>query len=235
MMADIIKTQKGTFYSEKEGVEYNEYPPPAKLIKVMKKRWAEELKLKGAIRFVSLEEYRKWENSILGDTNDGKGMYVMSGHEYHTDSMDEIYAWCASLPGISHRRILDIAESSDYDCLVEIKCARKFIERISKSLHSKDRRNSTLHLHCGKVQYNRGDKVSIGTLNNQKFHFNIFQKSSTFREDKEYRLSLTRVPIIPCTRTGHLEPEYISLHIGNCSYIITIKKLSSMKKWRCLP
>ena len=71
-MADIIKTQTGTFYSEKEGVEYNEYPPPGKLIKVMKKFWAEKLRLKGAIRFGNLEEYRNWENEILGDANDGK-------------------------------------------------------------------------------------------------------------------------------------------------------------------
>ena len=118
MMAGMIKTQTGTLYSKKEGVEYNEDPPPDKLVKVMKKRWAEELRLKGAIRFGNLEEYRNWENEILGDANDGKGMYVMNGDEYHTDSMNEIYAWCASLPGISHRRILEIAKSNNYDCVV---------------------------------------------------------------------------------------------------------------------
>lgn len=135
MMVDIMKTQTGTFYSEKEGVEYNEYPPPAKLVKAMEKRWAGEL-IKGAIRFLNLEEYRSWENPILGDKNDGQGMYVMNDHEYHTDSMNPIYAWCASLPGISHGRILDMAKSNNYDCIVEIKCARKFIKRISKSLQS---------------------------------------------------------------------------------------------------
>lgn len=31
------------------------------------------------------------------------------------------------------------------------------------------------------------------------------KKSNTFCKDKEYRLSLTRVPIMPCTRTGPLE------------------------------
>ena len=238
MMAYISKTQTGTYYSEEEGVEYNEYLPPAKWVKVMKKRWAEELRLKGTIRFGNLEEYRNWENPILGDKNDGQGMYVMNGDEYHTDSMSEIYAWCASLPGISHRRILDIAKSNNYDCVVEIKCALKFIERISKSLHSKDRGNSTPHLHCGKVQYNRGDQASMKTLNNQKFNFNVFQKSKTFCKDKEYRLSLTRVPIISCTRTDPLElphKECIFLDIGNCSDIITIKKLSSTRRWRCLP
>ena len=228
MMVDITKTLTGTFYSEKEGVEYNEYPPPAKLIKVMKKCWAEELKLKGAIRFGNLEEYRSWENKVLGDKNDGQGMHAVNGHEYHTGSMNPIYAWCASLPGISHGRIREIAKSNHYDCLVEIKCARKFIERISKSLHSKCQGNSTLRLHCGKVQYDRGNVVSIGTLNNQKFHFNVFQKSSTFRKDKEYRLSIT----------GPLRPPHkkcISLDIGNCSDIITIKKLSSTRRWKCLP
>ena len=227
MMVDIKKTLTGTFHSEKEGVEYNEHPPPAKLIKVMKKCWAEEL-IKGAIRFGNLEGYRSWENQVLGDKNDGQGMYVMNGHEYHTDSMNPIYAWCASLPEISYRRIRKIAKSNNYDCLVEIKCARKFIGRISKSLHAKYRGNSTLPLHCGKVQYDHGDVVSIGTLNNQKFHFNVFQKSSTFRKDKEYRLSIT----------GPLGPPHekcISLDIGKCSDIITIKKLPSTRRWICLP
>ena len=235
MMAYISKTRTGTYCLKEEGVEYNEYLPPAKWVKVMKKRWAEELRLKGTIRFGNLEEYRNWENEILGDKNDGQGMHVMNDCEYHTNSMNEIYAWCASLPGISHRRILDIAKSNNYDCIVEIKCALKFIERISKSLHAKDRRNSTLHLHCGKVQYDRGDQVSMKRLNNQKFHFNVFQKGNTFCKDKEYRLSLTRAPIIPCTRTGPFELPYkecIFLDIGNCSDIITIKKLSSTRRWR---
>ena len=226
MMANITKTLTGTFYSEKEGVEYNEYPPPAKLIKVMKKCWAKKL-IEGDIRFGNLEEYRSWENKVLGDKNEGQGMYVMRGHEYHTGSMNPVYAWCASLPGISHGRIWDIAKSNNYDYLVEIKCARKFIERISKSLQLKYWEKSAPHLHCGKVKYDRGSKVSKKTLNKQKFHFNIFQKSSTFRKDKEYRLSIT----------GPLGPphkECIFLDIGNCADIITIKKLSSTKRWRCL-
>ena len=74
MMAYISKTQTGTYYLKEGGVEYNEYLPPAKWVKVMKKRWAEELRLKGTIRFGNLEEYRNWENPILGDKNDGQGM-----------------------------------------------------------------------------------------------------------------------------------------------------------------
>lgn len=53
-MAEIIKTPTGTLVIA--GTEYNEYPPPQKLFRVMKRCWAEELKNKGSIRFGNLEE-----------------------------------------------------------------------------------------------------------------------------------------------------------------------------------
>ena len=56
----------------------------------------------------------------------------------------------------------------------------------------------------------------------------VFQKSSTFRKDKEYRLSITRISF---------EKDYgkcICINIGDCSDIINIRELPSTKRWRCL-
>ncbi|MDY6903286.1 MAG: hypothetical protein SWH61_01250 [Thermodesulfobacteriota bacterium] len=87
------------------GVEYNTYPPPSALVKVMKSRWAKELISFGSIRFGSLKSYREWENDILGDTNDGKGMFRMMGHPYNAGSINPVYAWCTSFPSITAERI----------------------------------------------------------------------------------------------------------------------------------
>ena len=63
------RTQTGTFLVN--GIEYNERPPPERLVRVMKRKWAEELASKGSLRLHTLEYFRKWENKVLGDPNDG--------------------------------------------------------------------------------------------------------------------------------------------------------------------
>lgn len=214
-MNEITKTDSGTFIVN--GVEYNGYPPPGKLIKVMKKCRAEELVSRGIMRFGNLEEYRKWENKILGDINDGNGMYTMNGHEYSTGSANEVFAWCSSLPAISNKRILEIANSNKYECIVEISSPIELFQRISKALTAEY--NGDFILHCGPVAYDRGSEVDNETLNNQQFHFNVFQKSTNFQDDNEYRLSLTNYS---------LKKNYgseVFVHIGNCSHFLQIKEL----------
>jgi len=42
MLTVIERTSSGTFLLD--GIEYNEYPAPAKLVKAMKREWAESFK-----------------------------------------------------------------------------------------------------------------------------------------------------------------------------------------------
>ncbi len=103
-----------------DGVEYGAYPPPAMLVKAMERRWADELLASGSLRFGSLATYREWENKVLGDPNDGDGMYRMNGHPYLTGTANPVYAWCASMPTITDRRILLLAKHGEYDCVVRV-------------------------------------------------------------------------------------------------------------------
>jgi hypothetical protein len=214
-MNQINKTDSGTFFVE--GVEYNDYPPPEKLIKVMKKSYAEEFISKGTMRFGSLESYRKWENKELGDVNDGIGMYAINGHEFTTGSANEVFAWCASKPSISSERVLEIAKESDYECIVEIISPIKLIRRIVKKLHFF--LNEIYILHCGSISYDRGSEIEKQILNSQKFHYNVFQKRIKFCVDKEYRLSITNY------LQGNYHRDSFFVHLGNCSDIVQIKDL----------
>lgn len=216
-MNGIIKTDSGTFLVN--GVEYNDYPPPGKLIKVMKRCRAKEFISHGTMRFGYLEEYRKWENEVLGDVNDGNGMYTMNGHEYNTGSANEVFAWCSSLPAISDKRILEIANSNKYECIVEISLPLELFQRISKALAIEY--NGDFVLHCGPVSYDRGSEVDKETLNNQQFHFNVFQKGTKFQDDEEYRLSITNYSLKKIYDNG------VFVHIGNCSDIVQIKELQA--------
>jgi hypothetical protein len=214
-MMKISKTESGTLIVD--GIEYNAYPPPGKLIKVMKRCRAEEFISQGTMRFGNLKEYRKWENKILGDENDGNGMYAMNGHQYNTGSVNEVFAWCTSLPEISNKRIREIAKSNNYDCIVEIISPLELFRRISKSLGGKYKGDFILH--CGNVSYDRGYEVDKATLNNQQFHFNVFQKGTHFKSDKEYRLSITNYSM----KTKYDECVFVT--IGDCHDIIELKDL----------
>jgi hypothetical protein len=214
-MKEITKTETGTFIVR--GVEYNDYPPPGKLIKVMKRCRAEGLISHGTMRFGNLEEYRKWENEVLGDINDGNGVYTMDGHQYNTGSSNEVFAWCTSLPEISNKRVLEIAQSNEYECLVDISSPLEFFRHISKALSFEY--NGDFILHCGSVSYDRGSEVDKATLNSQQFHFNVFQKDTKFQDDKEYRLSITNSSLKRCYGNG------VFVNIGSCSDILQIKEL----------
>ena len=199
-----------------DGVEYSTYPPPVALLKAMEHRWAETLLKQGAMRFGSLATYRQWENAVLGDPNDGKGMFRMDGHPYETGSTNPVYAWCASMPTVTADRTLLIAKHGRYECVVSVHEPLLLIQRVRAALV---RTNRTLLLHCAEVSYNRGAEVDKQTLNSQQFHFNVFQKDPAFGPDMEYRLSLTDASL-------RSDPEpFVDIVVGECSDIMSIEKL----------
>jgi len=210
----ISTTKSGTMLVD--GVEYNTYPPPATLVKAMERPWAEALIACGLMRFGSLAFYREWENSVMGDLNDGKGMFRINGSPYSTGSVNPVYAWCASMPTITVERTLLLAKHGGYGCVVRVHKPLLLIQRVCSTLI---RTNKTLHLHCAQVFYNRGAEVDMWTLNSQKFHFNVFQKDSVFAPDMEYRLSLTDVCLRPELET------HMDITIGECSDILSIEEL----------
>ena len=209
-----MRTQSGTII--KDGVEHSTYPPPLVLVKVMERCWAEKFVTMGSMRFGSLESYRRWEDAVLGDPNDGKGMFHMKGHPYNIGSSNHVYAWCAAQPYITPERVLILASQSGYDCLVRIHQPKILIRRVKTSLLAIDR---NLLLHCSEVLYNRGSEVDKATLNSQKFHFNVFQKDPIFSDDCEYRLSLTNAGLKTQLK------DHIDIELGDCSDIMNIEDL----------
>lgn len=214
MTENITTTQSGTMIIC--GVEYSTYPPPDVLVKAMERRWAEKLLEHGAIRFGSLATYRQWENAVLGDPNDGEGMFRMDGHSYDTGSINPVYAWCASMPSITADRTLLIAKHGKYDCVVRVHNLPLMIQRVSAALAKS---NKSLGFHCAEVLYNRGVEVDKQALNSQKFHFNVFQKDPTFSPDMEYRLSLTDHSL------QFKHKPFVDVELGVCSDIMSIEAL----------
>ena len=207
--------QSGTIFVD--GVRYNinNYPPPNCLMKVMKRCFADRLLSEGAIRLGSLNSYRIWENDILGDPNDGKGMFHMDAHPYKVGSSNPVYAWCAALLTITPKRIKILADHGEYDCIIRIHQPEELIRRLQFS------KPKDSYLHCAEVSYNRGEEVDKVTLNSQSFHFNVFQKDPSFVDDQEYRIALIDFSLKPI----HL--DHIDLSIGDCSDIIDIEELPS--------
>ena len=202
-----------------DGVEYCTYPPPAILLKATERRWAKELLATGLMRFGSLVSYRKWENDVLGDPNDGEGLFYMKGHPYSTGSINPVYAWCGSLPAITSDRTLLLAKHGKYDCVIRVHEPLILIQRIRKALSETCK---SPHFHCSEVFYNRGAEVDKHTLNSQGFHFNVFQKDPVFAPDMEYRLSLTDTALRP-------EPKpYVDIVIGKCLDIMSIEALPKL-------
>ena len=208
------ETQTGTVLVN--GIEYNEYPPPEQLVKVMKRGWAEQLISKGSVRLHKLEYYRRWEKGQLGDPNDGKGLYQLDGHPMQTGLSNDVYAWCLALPAIKRDRLLLLAEDGGYDCVIVLCAPEEFFRRVGGWL-SKYRRHFPLH--CGLVNYNRGEDVDKETLNSQKFHFNVFQKTPRFKDDMEYRMSIINATF------QRIQEDYLDLLISNCTDIMSIEAL----------
>jgi hypothetical protein len=211
---ESVRTQTGTLIVN--GIEYNEYPPPRKLVKIMERKWAEEIVRTGSIRLRKIEYYRRWENELLGDPNEGEGLYHLHGHPMQIGSTNDVYVWCLSLPVIEPNRVLLLAKHGGYDCMLVIHSPEKLFREVASFLSQQ--RNGYI-LHCGLVNYNRGEEVDKRTLNSQKFHYNIFQKSVRFKDDKEYRISVTN------TTFNRLPEDHFDLLLGNCQNILSMEDL----------
>jgi len=187
------------------------------LIKAMDRKWAKKVLRDGLIRLHTLEYYRQWENDLLGDPNDGKGLYRVGGHPMEISSVNEVYVWCLSNPEISNERLHAVATAGKYNCVITIHQPEELIRRIATYLQLN---HKNLSLHCGGVKYDRGTEVDPRTLNSQKFHFNVFQKeSSRFQDDKEYRVSITNYSF------GRHNENFVDLMIGDCGDIISLRPL----------
>ena len=193
-------------------VEYNEYPPPFVLIKIMKRCWANEFIQHGRMRFGSLESFKKLESETLRDELEGCGKVVNQGVSCTVGSINDIYAWCSSKDCIADARIMELAKSAGYNCFVCIHNPKALIQRVQNEL-AKHKCTPRL-LHCGAVIYNRGSASG-----KPKFHFNIFQKHPKFSADCEYRLALIDVNM--CSECL----DKIVLDVGNCSDIAHIECL----------
>lgn len=199
-----------------DGIEYNEYPPPERLIKVMNSKWAVEFAKRGLLRLRKLEYYQKWETQPLGDSNEGKGLYHLNGHPMETESSNDVYIWCASLPTIAPERVFLIAQSGNYDCVIKICDPEELFKRVRDYLSIQ---RKGFWLQCGLVNYDRGAAVDKKELNTQRFHFNVFQKAPKSKEDMEYRMSIINYT------SGCLSEDDLDLLLGDCSHIITIEGL----------
>jgi hypothetical protein len=208
------QTQTGTLLLG--GIEYNEYPPPPQLVKLMTRERADEVIQNGLLRLRPLQYYRHWENKVLGDPNDGLGLYHLDGHPIHAGSINPDYAWCLSLPEIDLSRRLLLARHGGYDSIVWIHAPEEFFRRVRDWLSA---HLNGFHLHCGCVNYDRGGEVDKQTLNSQKFLFHVFQKDPKFQEDMEYRMAVT-----DATFTG-TEQDHLDLALGDCTDIISIEDL----------
>ena len=204
------------------GIEYNEYPPPSRLVKAMEREWGGDLVGKGAIRFRRLEYYQRWENAVLGDPNEGNGLFHLDGQPMEVNSSNEVYAWCASLPALSLERLALMAREGKYNCIIKLFDPEEFFQRVKDKLSTQ---RKGLWLHCGHVNYNRGAQIDRNKLNSQNFHFNVFQKDPKFKEDMEYRMS-----VVNCT-FHRLPEDHLDLVLGDCSDIISIEELPNFSMY----
>ncbi|MCP4683121.1 MAG: hypothetical protein GY864_12365 [Desulfobacterales bacterium] len=216
-MNNFIQTKSGTVIVD--GIEYNRHPPPQSLLKVMDRHWARELREHGLIRFGSPEYYQRWENCVLGDPNDSKGLLYSDGHPYHINSGNPVFVWCMALQDISKSRIKKLAKKIDYNCVIRIISLEELLKRIKRSIQSLQKQ---FHLQCGKVTYNRGEEMDKTVLNTQKWHFNVFQKSPDFKDDREFRISITDL-----SYSCRVE-QFFKLNVGDCSDIILIEDLPNL-------
>ncbi len=192
------------------GIEYNEHPSPSSLIKATEMKWALKLRDKGCLRLNSVEIYQALDNPELGDKNEAKGMLQLEGDPMETGSVNPVFIWCSAIPEASPENLKGLNPS--YDAIVRVYDIEKFVKRIVSTAQFE---KYTLYPHVGKVKYNRGEDVSKDELNNQQWHYNVFQKSPDYSHQKEYRLSF-----YTCQQ---IDKKYIDLSLGNCNDIIEIE------------
>lgn len=223
-MSTEMNIEKTQFWViQPNGIEYNDFPAPCQLVKAMSRKHAERFLESGILRIRHLEYFRNWENKVLGDASDGKGQYLLKGAPMDTDSINDVYAWCLSSPKIANSQLTIFAEQGGYDCKLVIYEPEEIFKRIRKWLTSN---RPNLWVNCGAVKYDRGQEVDKVTLNSQPFCFNVFQKAASFKENQEYRLSITNYTFERLHgEFSSPDDKYIDLEIGNCRDIVSIEEL----------
>ncbi len=209
-MGEVVETQSGTKLVD--GIEYNQYPPPTTLIKAMESKWAAKLLNEGAIRLYSIKYYQTLESHELGDVNEGRGMLHLNGHQMQMGSTNEVFIWCGALPNTSVATLKGL--NSSYNTIIRITNVIEFTNRIVCALYDF---GFKWHTHLGQVTYNRGDEVSKETLNRQKWHYNIFQKSAKYEHQREYRLAFTNISF------QQINKKWIALSIGSSKDIMKME------------
>ena len=192
----------------------------------MKYKWAEKLINEGSIRLGSLEYHRKFEKN--GDPNEGKGMYRLNGNQMTMESANGVFLiLCCALPDTSIDKLFEIFNERNYDTIISISDVEKFVKRIETAL-----KNNALCYpsyvfitKSEKINYNRGSEVSQKALNNQQPFFEVFQKSSCFKDENEYRIAFLFIPRFPRGENdcNLFDKDYWDINIGNCSDIVQIK------------
>lgn len=209
-MSKIQTTQSGTVVVD--GIEYNQFPPPPSLIKATKMERAISLRDEGCIRLSSVEYYQDIENPEIGDINEGNGMLMLNGHPMATGSANDVFIWCSAEPDTSPEVLRNLNPS--YDAIIRILNPEEFVKRIISTAKLAGYR---LTPHIGKVNYNRGEEVSRDVLNNQQWHYNVFQKSNDYVHQREYRMSFSNFTF------QKIETKHLKLRLGNCCDIIVIE------------
>ncbi len=198
----------------RQGIEYNEEPPPSVLVKAMTRQRALQLIDEGEFRLSKPSYYRTFENPELRDQNEGIGSFTLNGKEIFTESGNDVFIWGTSLEDVNLDMLLQLSQT--YDTIVSINNPEEFFQRILSYIRNNQ---SPYHLHCGRVTYNRAQVIAQQTLRGQRWHYNVFQKDIRDVDQVEYRISLTRL--------GHsIEEEHLHLTIGNCQDIISIEDLA---------
>lgn len=203
------------------GIEFNELPAPNRLMKAMERKYAERLRDCGEIMLRTIEYFRKWENEVLGDPNEGHGLFIHDAHQMQIGSHKEdfVFAWCTSLPSITPERIRLIAKEVGYDCMLTIRDPMTLFQRMRQSLLST---HPKYLMQCGYVIYERGVAVEKDILlsKTRKFQSNIFQKDKEkYADDFEYRIAVTNGTF---TSSGCSE---LLLTVGDCTDIAFIEEL----------
>lgn len=205
-------TKSGTMIIEE--IEFNEIPPSA-LKRATKREWGNALIQRGSIRMNSLAYLRNLEDVQRGDENEGKSLYLLNGHPMTTDSMNEVYAWCTSEESVRDEDIRGMFQGTD--TVLRIKDPMELARRIARAARAEKAVDRHLRLHCGFVKYTHGDSITKDSLNNQLWHYNVFQKDKRrFHSQREYRFSLTNVSF------NRIDKDHLDLEVGYCGNIVSI-------------
>ena len=190
------------------GVEYDEFPPPADLWRATKYVHAVDLINKGLMYLTNAQIYREDSDPERGDPTETEGKFIRQGIPCTTGHTNPIFLWCATLdpdPDVV------LALWRDCDTVVHICNPQAFAERILKI--AKTQGVKGVSFHAGTPTY---DKERGGM---RPYHWaeSIYQKPERHAQQKEYRFALVG-------EYSMVEVPRLELFLGPCDDLITIIK-----------